>query len=88
MTGRVEIVIEADGGVFLDGGDRWDGLRVRYRQAGTRRWARFIVVAAPGQSLRDLVSAAVAVVARSDAGQFDGRKVDGTQLRFDEAAIA
>lgn len=81
MTGQVEIVIEADGGVFPESGKRWDGLVVRYRAGGTRRWAKFIVVGAPGQSLRDLVSAAIEVVGRSES-KFDGRTVAGTQLEL------
>jgi hypothetical protein len=77
VTGQVEIQVEADGGVIVETGERWDGLLIRYRAAGGRRWAKFIVVASPGQSLRDLLVAAIAVVERADA-HFDGRAVQGS----------
>jgi hypothetical protein len=87
VIGQVEILIDADGGVFLDTGDRWEGLRVRYRTVGERRWAKFILVGAEGQSLRDLLDAAVAVVARSDsAGIAHPTRASCEQLQLGGAA--
>jgi hypothetical protein len=82
VNGQIEILIEADDGVFLDDGERWQGLRVRYRAAGERRWAKFIVVGAPGQSLRDLLGAAIATVARSDSAGITRGAHAGEQLQL------
>jgi hypothetical protein len=88
VTGQVEILIDADGGAFLDNGEVWRGLRVSYRSVGARRWARFIVVAAPGQSLLDLLGAAIAVVARADATGIGATRARNEQLRLDSAGAA
>jgi hypothetical protein len=63
--GEVEILIQAAHGVD-DGTGPWEGLLVSYRHAGGT-WARVKVVGVPGQTLRDLLSAALLVVAHSGA---------------------
>lgn len=35
---------EGDSGFFLDSGEGWRGVRVRYRQPPTKRWSKFIIV--------------------------------------------
>lgn len=65
MIGQVEILVDAASGVLLQSGQRWQGLRVRYRPDSARRWEKFNVVGAPGQSLRDLLTAAIFVVSRT-----------------------
>jgi hypothetical protein len=80
VTGKVEILIDAADGAFLETDERWNGLRVRYRELGTRgAWSKFIVVASDGQSLRDLLIAAIAVVQLSD-WPFEGGALVGMQL--------
>jgi hypothetical protein len=82
VTGQVEMLIDGVDGTVLGTGAKFEGLRVRYRQAGTRRWSKFIVVRAPGQSLLDLLVAAIAVVSHVDA-QHDVGKLDGVQITLD-----
>lgn len=65
MTGQVEILVEPESGITLGSGP-WQGLRIRYRQEGGRLWEKFLVVGAAEQSLRDLLFAALFVVAHSD----------------------
>jgi hypothetical protein len=86
VTGKVEIVVAADGGVFLEGGGGWQGLQVRYRSVGARRWAKFIVIGAPGQSLLDLLGAAIVVVSLADAAGIRGTRADREQLQLEGAA--
>ncbi|MFL5954814.1 MAG: hypothetical protein ACJ76I_11980 [Gaiellaceae bacterium] len=90
MNGQVEILVEAESGIALHTGN-WQGLRVRFRQAGTRTWSKFLVVGAPEQSLRDLLSAALLVVAHSDAGKLqlpDTVVVPGVDAQLELGATA
>lgn len=86
---RVEIVVCADRGVFLDSGESWMGLCVRYRFAPARRWQKFLVVASPGQTLRDLLGVLLTIVGSDDGTGFR-HAVRGAneQLRLDAGAVA
>lgn len=64
MNGQVEIQLQAAEGTHHVTGEPWRGLLVRCRPVGSRRPVRFIVVGADGQSLLDLIVAAVTVVNR------------------------
>jgi hypothetical protein len=92
VTSRtVEILVESDGGVFLNSGEAWQGLRVRYRFAPARRYEKFIVVASPGQTLCDLLGVLLTIVANDDGTGFDRRRaVAGAnkQLQLDDGAAA
>lgn len=68
VTGDVEILIEAADGVTLGTGERWQGLRVSYGQQDAQPVGEFLVVGCEGQSLRDLLTGAIAAVSRSEAG--------------------
>ena len=39
-----EYEAEPDSGVYLATGESWEGVRVKYRRIGVRRWTRFIIV--------------------------------------------
>jgi hypothetical protein len=84
VNGYVEIVVNAVDGTRHDDGEPWRGLLVRHRGRGSRRWSKFIVVGAAGQSLRDLLSAAIATVASTDARPADGE----VQLELGRPAAA
>lgn len=83
--GSVEILIEGAGGTSIDTDASWSGLRVRYRQVGSRSWSKFIAVGQPGQSLLDLLGAAIAVVSLVDPPKGGRAIVPGTQLELGSA---
>lgn len=76
MNGQVEIQLQAVDGVHHLSGEAWRGLLVRCRPVGGRRWpVRFIVIGADGQSLLDLIVAAVTVAQVADE-RFDGGQIE------------
>jgi hypothetical protein len=92
VTRQVEIEISGESGVTLGfaGGcsEPWEGVRVRHRDVGTRRWSKFLVQAPPGQTLRETIAVAIAVVGLDEDERAKLRQ-DG-QLRLDglEGAFA
>jgi hypothetical protein len=90
VNARVEILVDATSGVPIESGQHWEGLRVRYRQEGVRRWEKFIAVGAPGQSLRDLLFASIFVVSRANqpGGGLPATLTIDTQEQLDLGATA
>jgi len=35
---------EPDSGFFVGSGETWNGVRVKYRKVGARKWTRFVIV--------------------------------------------
>jgi hypothetical protein len=64
VTRQVEIRFEPDSGfAHADGASStWIGLRVRYRFPPERRWAKFLISHQPGQTLLDVIDAAILVI--------------------------
>ena len=52
----------------------WEGVRVRYRFTGDRRWREFLLTAQPGQGLRHVLEAAVHVVSLQERNPAGGER--------------
>jgi hypothetical protein len=86
VTGQVEIEIVGDCGFTIDRrtGETspWQGVRVRHRPVGVRRWSKFLVEAPAGQTLLETIAVAIAVVNLDDETR--AHLARSGQLRLDE----